>query len=82
MKTKKTKRINIPALSLNAKVEQMAKFLRKEVKAYSKLKERNLKIFSPSIKTPEVGSVNLIQQIAKRLRSELHPKCNRKRNAA
>lgn len=70
MKNKKEKVIEIPSLSLNAKVEQMAQFLRREARAQMQLSKRNLQVISLSKKTPYTGQANLIQQIAKRLRKE------------
>ena len=62
----KKKKIKIPSLSLSAKVEQFAKFLRKKVKEPTLEKERVSK------GAPDVSSANTVQQIAKKLRDEIH----------
>ncbi|MBM3198665.1 MAG: hypothetical protein FJZ58_05365 [Chlamydiae bacterium] len=82
MKNKKNKTVKIPTLSLNAKVEQLARFLRSEVKTKETGRKGKQPAISSDVKTPSVGSVNLIQQVAKRLRSEVHAQQGRKKKAA
>ena len=65
----KSKIIKSPVLSLNAKVEQIAKLLRKEAKKHS-------------CQIHELSTSNLIHQIAKKLRTELHAAQKKKNKAA
>jgi nitrogenase subunit NifH len=68
----KKKIIKAPILSLNTKVEQFAKFLR------SKVKESSLKNTRVSKGAPNLSSANTVQQIAKKIRDEIHRVKNKK----
>ena len=68
----KKKIIKAPILSLNTKVERFAKFLR------SKVKEPSLKKTRVSSEVPDLSSANTIQQIAKKIRDEIHRVKNKK----
>lgn len=71
----KKKIIKASTLSLTAKVEQFAKFLR------GKAKEPSLKNNNYTKQTPNLSSTNTIQQIAKKIRDEIH-RVKNKRDAA
>ena len=68
----KKKIIKPPVLSLSTKIEQFAKFLR------SKVKEPSLKKSKFSKDSPDLSSANTVQQIAKKIRDEIHRVKNKK----
>jgi hypothetical protein len=63
MNSKQDKRISIPALSLNAKVEQLAKFLRNSIK---ETYEKKL-VVSKETKIEKTGPIS---KIAKKLKKD------------
>lgn len=65
------KKIKIPALSLNAKIEQFAKFLRTEALAFSQSKKIKTKAIKAS-KIPETNSADAINQVAEKLKDGVH----------
>jgi len=71
---KRDKIISFESLSLTAKVDEIAKLLRKEARAWNK--HHVERVSHKSLKTK--NSVNLIQQVAKRLRSEVKQHCKKK----
>lgn len=65
----KNKKLDLPILSLNARVESLARFLRQEVQ---KQEIQKKKTPSHMVCIKQTGPINTIQQIARLLREETH----------
>jgi hypothetical protein len=76
MKAKKDKIIEAPVLSLSAKVERLAVFLRSAAHGSQKKPSRALRK-----KVAHMSPINSIQQIAKILREEVHKVLKKKKAA-
>ena len=75
------KKIKIPVLSLNAKIEQFAKFLRTEATNASQLKKEDVKRIKPS-RISKNKPLKTITQVAEKLKDGIQlNKTSKKRSA-
>ena len=76
------KKIKIPALSLNAKIEQFARFLRTEAQISSQEKTRKVvKAIAPT-KILKNKSTDAINQVAEKLKDGVHVQERSKKRTA
>ena len=76
------KKIKMPVLSLNAKIEQFAKFLRTEASCFSQTKKEAVKAIKPTKMPKDRDTSITVNKLAEKLKDEAHTSKRSKKRIA